>query len=78
MIQVNTHEAKTKLSYLLSKVENERETVKICRNGKPVAVLSPVPTKPDPLKQHAELKNIQFIVDPILPLDENDWPEESR
>lgn len=52
MIQVNTHEAKTRLSWLLSKVENEYEKVIICRNGKPVAVLSYISEIKDPLKSN--------------------------
>jgi prevent-host-death family protein len=78
MIQVNTHEAKTKLSYLLSKVETEHEQVKICRNGKPIAILSPIPSKPDPLKQHQELMGVQFNEDPVQPLSNDEWPEECR
>jgi prevent-host-death family protein len=42
MINVNTHSAKTNLSALLLKVENTGEQVTICRNGKPVARLSPI------------------------------------
>ncbi len=42
MIQVNTHSAKTNLSALLMKVEKTGEQVTICRNGKPIARLSPV------------------------------------
>ena len=78
MIQVNTHEAKTKLSYLLSKVETEHEHVKICRNGKPIAILSPIPSKPNPLKQHHELMRIKFNEDPVQSLSDDDWPQDSR
>ncbi|MBF0275817.1 MAG: type II toxin-antitoxin system Phd/YefM family antitoxin, partial [Nitrospinae bacterium] len=39
MITVNTHEAKTRLSELLTKIEQTKETVLICRNGSPVAEL---------------------------------------
>lgn len=42
MKQVNVHEAKTQLSKLLEAVERGEE-VTIARNGRPVAVLSPVP-----------------------------------
>ena len=78
MIQVNTHEAKTKLSALLAKVETEHEHIKICRNGKPIAILSPIPSKPDPLKQHQELMDVQYNEDPVQPLSDDEWPEESR
>ena len=78
MIQVNTHEAKSKLSYLLAQVETTGETVRICRNGRPVALLVPVQTVADPLKQHEELRGIQFREDPVLPLSGEDWPDEAR
>ena len=78
MIQVNTKEAKTKFSYLLSKVETENEKVKICRNGKPIAVLVPINKIHDPLQQHAKLKGVIFHEDPAKPLDNDDWPEELK
>jgi prevent-host-death family protein len=74
MIQVNTYEAKARLSDLLSKVEKEQEKIKICRNGKPVALLVPLEPPPDPLKQHAKLMGVKIHEDPTAPLDEEDWP----
>jgi prevent-host-death family protein len=49
-MQVNVHEAKTRLSQLLERVEHGEEVV-VCRAGKPVAKLVPyretqVPRKP--------------------------------
>ena len=78
MIQVNTHEAKSKLSYLLARVETARETVRICRNGKPIALLVPVQRAADPLEQHDELRGITFREDPTAPLSEEDWSEGAR
>ena len=78
MTHVNTHEAKTKLSSLLSQVELNHEEIKICRNGKPIAILSPVSTKPDPLVQHPEIMGITFNEDPMEPLSQTDWPEDYR
>lgn len=78
MMHVNTHEAKTRLSYLLSKVEQEQEHIKICRNGKPIAILSPIPLKPDPLIQYPELTGVKFYEDPVEPLSDDEWPEASR
>ncbi|HXU31292.1 MAG TPA: type II toxin-antitoxin system prevent-host-death family antitoxin, partial [Thermoanaerobaculia bacterium] len=41
MVTVNTHEAGSELSSLLARVEEQGETILICRNGKPVAELRP-------------------------------------
>jgi len=78
MIQVNTHEAKTKLSYLLSKVEVEHEKIRICRNGKPIAILVPIGDIRNPLKQHPKLMGVKFHEDPTAPLSDDDWPEELK
>ena len=77
MFQVNTHEAKTQLSALLKEVEEHGRVVKICRNGKPIAELRPIAAKVNPLRMNPKLKVI-FKADPVLPLDEDDWPEEFR
>jgi prevent-host-death family protein len=78
MLTVNTHEAKSKLSALLAAVEERGERVRICRNGKPIAELGPIPKVRDPLQQHPELSGIVFREDPSLPLTEEEWPEEFR
>jgi prevent-host-death family protein len=79
MIKVNTHEAKTRLSALLATVEAAGETILICRNGKPVAALTPPPsaTAPDPLKRHPELQG-RILYDPLEPGTEEDWPAAAR
>lgn len=80
MQTVNIHEAKTRLSALICKVENENETIMICRNGKPVADL--VPHKKSkikfPLKPHPVLGGMKINYDPTEPLSEVEWPEECR
>jgi antitoxin (DNA-binding transcriptional repressor) of toxin-antitoxin stability system len=48
--------------------------VLICRNGRPVAELRPLPRAKDPLRVHPELSRIQFHTDPAAPLDPEDWP----
>ncbi len=78
MVTVNTHEAKTQLSSLLARVEEQGETVLICRNGKPVAELRPLPPAVDPLQIHPRLSQIRFCEDPMAPLDPQDWPEPER
>ncbi|MBF0546841.1 MAG: type II toxin-antitoxin system prevent-host-death family antitoxin [Candidatus Riflebacteria bacterium] len=75
MISVNTHEAKTRLSELLSRVESNQETVVICRNGTPVAELIPWGKTKNPLLTSPKLKKVKFFEDPSLPLSENEWPE---
>jgi len=79
MVTINTHEAKTKLSALLAKVEQSHEEVVICRNGKPVAKLVAVESGPaDPLRGNPRLGPIVFHEHPCAPLDEDDWPAERR
>jgi prevent-host-death family protein len=75
---VNTHEAKTKLSELLAKVESQHETVVICRNGRPVAQLLPWVRSKNPLRQSPQLKKVVFHEDPSLPLDDSEWPDSER
>jgi prevent-host-death family protein len=70
MISVNTHEAKTRLSELLAKIEVEQETVVICQNGRPVAELIPWQKVMEPLRQDSQLKEVIFHEDPSLPLSE--------
>ncbi|MGD8399355.1 MAG: type II toxin-antitoxin system Phd/YefM family antitoxin [Bacillota bacterium] len=78
MLAVNTHEAKTRLSELLTKIELKKETVFICRNGHPIAKLIPLHKMVNPLQQDPELKRVIFHEDPSAPLDGTDWPTEMR
>jgi len=77
MVAVNIHEAKTRLSELLLKVERH-ERVLICRNGVPVAELLPWNKVKDPFRQSAKLKKVIYHEDPTLPLSEKDWPLSRR
>jgi len=70
---VNVHEAKTTLSKLLQKVEEEGEHIRIARNGKPVAELIPLSKKRNVLKPNPKLK-ARCLDDPMAPLDPEDWP----
>lgn len=76
MIIVNTHEAKTKLSYLLHEIESHKEVVRIRRNGKPVADIIPIKYI-NPLKQHKEVKEIEINYNPVSTLSEDEWPEDA-
>jgi prevent-host-death family protein len=77
MITVNTHEAKTRLSALLERVEKSDEEVLICRNGKPVASLVRAVRRREPLKKHPRLK-VVLKGDPTAPIDPSDWPANAR
>jgi antitoxin (DNA-binding transcriptional repressor) of toxin-antitoxin stability system len=74
MQKVNIHEAKTRLSALLADVEKKGETFIICRNGKPVAELSPHRRR-SRLKYHPVLSKIKINYDPVEELSENEWGE---
>lgn len=80
MLTVNIHDAKTHLSSLLNKVEDDNETVLICRNGKPVADL--VPHRKSkikfPLKPHPLLGGLKINCDLTAPLSDEEWPEDCR
>jgi len=78
MITVNTHEAKTRWSELLQQVEQQHDTVVICRNGHPVAALVPWSKSTDLLRQHPVLKNVVLHEDLARPLTDEDWPREAR
>lgn len=79
MKTINVHEAKTRLSALLAKVESDGESFLICRYGKPIGELRPAPRHAgrDPLAMHSELAG-KILYDPREAADENEWPEESR
>lgn len=75
MQTVNIHAAKTNLSALLAQIEENGETVLICRNGKPVADLVPHKKK-DRLSAHPVLSKIQINYDPTEPLADDEWKGE--
>ena len=75
MIRVNTHEAKSTLSKLLSAVETRDEIVVICRNGKPVAELRAYRAERVRLEVAAELARVRVHGSLIEPLDAEGWPE---
>lgn len=75
MIKVNTHEAKTHLSRILARVEEQGETVLVCRNGTPIAEIRPIRRVVDRLTPDPRLARIRIIGDPTAPLDPADWPD---
>jgi len=80
MITVNMHEAKTKLSQLVEKVERCKELVIICRGGKPVAELRPVSVQRKNRLTPNPALAVKFArgFDPTEPASEEDWPEAAR
>ena len=74
MKSVNIHEAKTKLSSLLSEVEEAGTEIRICRNGKPVADLVPH-RKRGRLNPHPVMSKVSIDYDPTEALTEDEWPE---
>lgn len=80
MQAVNVHEAKTRLSALIAKIESDQETILLCRNGKPVAEIVPYRKKkmPYPLKPHPRLGGLKIKCDLTAPLSDEEWPEVNR
>ena len=71
---INIHEAKTKLSSVLAEIEKKGNSFIICRNGKPVAKLSPfVDSRSNRLGKHPTMSNIQINFDPTEDLTEDEW-----
>jgi antitoxin (DNA-binding transcriptional repressor) of toxin-antitoxin stability system len=76
MNTINTFEAKTSLSRLLSTVEKKGVTITICRYGKPVADLCPHhhQKRRRNLTPPPSLKG-KILGDITKPLSKKDWPE---
>ncbi|MBW1962295.1 MAG: type II toxin-antitoxin system prevent-host-death family antitoxin [Deltaproteobacteria bacterium] len=74
MQKINIHEAKTRLSAVLSDVEKKGETFLICRNGRPVAELIPH-RRPSRLEYHPVLSKIKINYDPVEELSDDEWAE---
>ncbi len=72
--KINIHEAKTTLSAVLAQIEKTGNKVLICRNGKPVAELSPVKGGVGSrLGKHPVMSHIQINYDPADELSEAVW-----
>ncbi len=79
MIQIDTLDAKASLPYLLTRIEKEHEKIRICRDGKPIAFLVPISSSSkNPLKQNSKLMGVKVHEDPTRPLDDEDWPCDSK
>lgn len=74
MHKLNIHEAKTKLSALLSRVE-KGESFLICRNGNPIAHLIPH-EKRKRTQPHPVMCQFKIGYDPTEELTEQEWSSE--
>jgi len=74
MQKLNIHEAKTRLSAVLSEVEKKGETFLICRNGRPLAELIPHKRR-SRLAYHPVMSNIKIGYNPIEDLSDDEWGE---
>lgn len=74
MKMLNIHEAKTRLSAVLQEIEKTGETIVICRNGKPVADLTPHQSR-NRLDPHPVMKQFRIDYDPVEPLADDEWME---
>lgn len=76
---VNIHEAKTKLSQIISSIELGKKSFIICRNGKPVAEIKKfTDIVKNPLKKNPQLSKVIIKGDLVKPLSLEDWPENLR
>ena len=75
---INTHQAKSELFKLIRQVEEQGISVRICRDGKPVAEFVPINSSADILSADPELARISFRENPSTPISEEDWPTELR
>lgn len=76
---VNIHEAKTKLSQLLTELENNHQPIQICRHGKPIAQIVPLTKQViNPLSQHKALRGVEILYNPAEVSSEDEWPDEYR
>ena len=83
MITANMHEAKSRLSALVKAVEEDGETVILCRNGKEVAEIKryhPPPHKPIRRLVPDPALRVTFApgYDTTEPASEDEWPEDCR
>lgn len=76
MNKVNTHEAKTHLSEMLTQIKEHSVSYMICKNGEPVADLIPH-QKGDRMTPHPVMSRIALNYDPTEALTGDEWPESS-
>lgn len=83
MITANMHDAKSRLSALVKAVEEDGETVILCRNGKEVAEIRPCTHAKQQayrLPKPTPSLRVTFApgYDPTEGASEEEWPSENR
>lgn len=83
MIMANMREAKSRLSALAKAVEEEGETVILCRNGKEVAEITRCqPRGRKAIRRLVPAPSLRVTFapgyDPTEPASEDEWPEDCR
>jgi len=75
MKTVNVHSAKTNFSKLLAEIEKHGEAFLICRNGEPVAELTPH-CKKRRITAHPILSKFEIGYDPTETMTDEEWGRE--
>jgi antitoxin (DNA-binding transcriptional repressor) of toxin-antitoxin stability system len=82
MITANMHEAKSRLSALVKAVEEDGETVILCRNGKEVAEIRRRPKQKPFRRNLTPDPSLRVILapgyNPTEALTEEEWPSACR
>ena len=82
MITANMHDAKSRLSALVKAVEEDGETVILCRNGKQVAEIRRCPPQKPFRRTLTPDPSLRVILapgyDPTEALSEDEWPSDCR
>jgi len=79
MITVNMHEAKTRLSELVTLIEEKHEVVRLCRNGKPVACIKAAAGNSQADRGfRSELAPLHLEGDLTAPITLEEWPADLR
>ena len=82
MITVNMREAKSRLTALVKAVEQDGETVILCRNGRPVAEIRRRSIQQPFGRNLTPDPSLRIILapgyDPTEALTDDEWPEDCR
>ncbi len=75
MKTLSIHDVETQISSVLLEIEEKGERFVICRNGEPIADITPHRRK-SRLMPHPVISQMKINYDPTEPLNQDEWPEE--